>query len=154
MHFAVPSQILWHLLKGDRLRKRNVFYLRVTLDFFQIVRKKFCSKHSVPDGSANLQLCRVSAAAARRKACAARLTTRLVFLLMTVTGERNGQVLAAMRNVRLRATANETASSLPGNWRAGSPPKKNGHLERSGIVVMGAFEPLQPRRSSPDRQRA
>ena len=35
-----------------------------------------------------------------------------------VAGERNGQVLAAMKNVRIRATADEIAKSLQGNWRA------------------------------------
>ncbi len=35
-----------------------------------------------------------------------------------VAGERDGQVLAAMRNVRVRASADEIAKSLQGNWRA------------------------------------
>ena len=35
-----------------------------------------------------------------------------------VAGERDGQVLAAMKNVRIRATADEIAKSLQGNWRA------------------------------------
>ena len=35
-----------------------------------------------------------------------------------VAGERDGQVLAAMRNVRVRASAEEIAASLQGNWRA------------------------------------
>jgi len=35
-----------------------------------------------------------------------------------VAGERDGQVLAAMKNVRIRAPADEIAKSLQGNWRA------------------------------------
>jgi len=35
-----------------------------------------------------------------------------------VAGERDGQVLAAMKNARIRATAAEIAKSLQGNWRA------------------------------------
>jgi len=35
-----------------------------------------------------------------------------------VGGERDGHVLAAMRNVRIRAGADEIAKSLQGNWRA------------------------------------
>lgn len=35
-----------------------------------------------------------------------------------VAGERDGHVLAAMRNVRVRASAEEIAKSLQGNWRA------------------------------------
>lgn len=35
-----------------------------------------------------------------------------------VAGERDGHVLAAMRNVRVRASADEIAKSLQGNWRA------------------------------------
>src|SRR3989338_4533282 len=35
-----------------------------------------------------------------------------------VAGERDGQILAAMKNVRIRATAEEIAKSLQGNWRA------------------------------------
>ena len=35
-----------------------------------------------------------------------------------VAGERNGQVLAAMKNLLIRATADEIAKSLQGNWRA------------------------------------
>ncbi len=35
-----------------------------------------------------------------------------------VAGERDGQVLAAMKNVRIRASAEEIAKSLEGNWRA------------------------------------
>ncbi|HMW65265.1 MAG TPA: IS110 family transposase [Rhodocyclaceae bacterium] len=35
-----------------------------------------------------------------------------------VAGERDGQVLAAMKNVRIRATTEEIAKSLEGNWRA------------------------------------
>ena len=35
-----------------------------------------------------------------------------------VAGERDGHVLAAMRNVRVRASADEIALSLQGNWRA------------------------------------
>ena len=34
-----------------------------------------------------------------------------------VAGERDGQVLAAMKNVRIRANAEEIAKSLQGNWR-------------------------------------
>jgi transposase len=34
-----------------------------------------------------------------------------------VAGERDGQVLAAMKNVRIRASAEEIAKSLHGNWR-------------------------------------
>jgi transposase len=34
-----------------------------------------------------------------------------------VAGERDGQVLAAMKNVRIRASADEIAKSLQGNWR-------------------------------------
>ena len=39
-------------------------------------------------------------------------------LCAIVAGERDGQVLAAMKNVRIRATADEIAKSLQGNWRA------------------------------------
>ena len=35
-----------------------------------------------------------------------------------VAGERDGQVLGAMKNVRVRATVDEIAKSLQGNWRA------------------------------------
>jgi transposase len=35
-----------------------------------------------------------------------------------VAGERDGQVLGAMKNVRVRASADEIAKSLQGNWRA------------------------------------
>jgi transposase len=35
-----------------------------------------------------------------------------------VAGERDGQVLAAMKNVRIRADADEIAKSLQGNWRS------------------------------------
>jgi transposase len=35
-----------------------------------------------------------------------------------VAGERDGQVLAAMKNVRIRASEDEIAKSLQGNWRA------------------------------------
>jgi transposase len=35
-----------------------------------------------------------------------------------VAGERDGQVLAAMKNVRIRASVDEIAKSLQGNWRA------------------------------------
>jgi transposase len=35
-----------------------------------------------------------------------------------VAGERDGQVLAAMKNVRIRASREEIAKSLQGNWRA------------------------------------
>jgi len=35
-----------------------------------------------------------------------------------VAGERDGQMLAAMRNVRIRASREEIAKSLQGNWRA------------------------------------
>ncbi len=35
-----------------------------------------------------------------------------------VAGERDGQVLAALKNVRIRASADEIAKSLQGNWRA------------------------------------
>jgi transposase len=35
-----------------------------------------------------------------------------------VAGERDSQVLAAMKNVRIRASADEIAKSLQGNWRA------------------------------------
>ena len=35
-----------------------------------------------------------------------------------VAGERDGHVLAAMKNVRIRASADEIAKSLEGNWRA------------------------------------
>jgi transposase len=35
-----------------------------------------------------------------------------------VTGERDGYVLAAMKNVRIRASLEEIAKSLQGNWRA------------------------------------
>jgi transposase len=34
-----------------------------------------------------------------------------------VAAERDGQVLAAMKNVRIRASADEIAKSLLGNWR-------------------------------------
>ena len=34
-----------------------------------------------------------------------------------VAGERDGQVLSAMKNARIRATADEIAKSLQGNWR-------------------------------------
>ncbi len=39
-------------------------------------------------------------------------------LRAVVAGERDGQVLAAMKNVRIRATTGEIAKSLQGNWRA------------------------------------
>lgn len=35
-----------------------------------------------------------------------------------VAGERDGRVLAAMKNVRIRASVDEIAKSLQGNWRA------------------------------------
>ena len=35
-----------------------------------------------------------------------------------VAGERDGQVLAAMKNARIRASTQEIAKSLQGNWRA------------------------------------
>lgn len=35
-----------------------------------------------------------------------------------VAGERDGHVLAALKNVRIRASADEIAKSLQGNWRA------------------------------------
>jgi transposase len=35
-----------------------------------------------------------------------------------VAGERNGEVLAAMKNVRIRASTEQIAKSLQGNWRA------------------------------------
>ena len=35
-----------------------------------------------------------------------------------VAGERDGQVLGAMKNVRMRASVDEIAKSLQGNWRA------------------------------------
>ena len=35
-----------------------------------------------------------------------------------VAGERDGQVLGAMKNVRIRASVDEIAKSLQGNWRA------------------------------------
>src|SRR5881397_3222766 len=35
-----------------------------------------------------------------------------------VAGERDGQVLAAMKNARIRASVDEIAKSLQGNWRA------------------------------------
>ena len=35
-----------------------------------------------------------------------------------VAGERDGQVLAALRDVRIRASAEQIAKSLQGNWRA------------------------------------
>ena len=35
-----------------------------------------------------------------------------------VAGERDGNVLAAMKNVRIRASHDEIAKSLQGNWRA------------------------------------
>ena len=35
-----------------------------------------------------------------------------------VNGERDGQALAAMKNVRIRASGEEIAKSLQGNWRA------------------------------------
>jgi transposase len=35
-----------------------------------------------------------------------------------VAGERDGQVLAAMKHVRIRASADEIAKSLQGNWRS------------------------------------
>lgn len=35
-----------------------------------------------------------------------------------VAGERDGRVLAAMKNVRIRASAEQIAKSLQGNWRA------------------------------------
>jgi len=35
-----------------------------------------------------------------------------------VAGERDGQVLAALKNARIRASAEEIAKSLEGNWRA------------------------------------
>jgi hypothetical protein len=34
-----------------------------------------------------------------------------------VAGERDGQILAAMKNVRIRASEDEIAKSLQGNWR-------------------------------------
>ena len=35
-----------------------------------------------------------------------------------VAGERNGQVLGSMKNARIRASIDEIAKSLQGNWRA------------------------------------
>ena len=35
-----------------------------------------------------------------------------------VAGERDGHVLAALANVRIKASAEEIAASLQGNWRA------------------------------------
>jgi transposase len=35
-----------------------------------------------------------------------------------VGGERDGQVLGSMKNVRIRASVDEIAKSLQGNWRA------------------------------------
>jgi len=35
-----------------------------------------------------------------------------------VAGERDGQVLAAMKNSRIRASVDDIAKSLQGNWRA------------------------------------
>ena len=35
-----------------------------------------------------------------------------------VAGERDGQVLGSMKNVRIRASVDEIAKSLHGNWRA------------------------------------
>jgi hypothetical protein len=35
-----------------------------------------------------------------------------------VAGERDGQVLGAMKNVRIRASVDDIAKSLQGNWRA------------------------------------
>ncbi len=39
-------------------------------------------------------------------------------LRAVVAGERDGQVLGAMKNVRVRASVEEIAKSLQGNWRA------------------------------------
>jgi transposase len=35
-----------------------------------------------------------------------------------VAGERDGQVLAALKNYRIRASTEDIAKSLEGNWRA------------------------------------
>src|SRR5205085_7994863 len=35
-----------------------------------------------------------------------------------VAGERDGQVLGSMKNVRIKASVEEIAKSLQGNWRA------------------------------------
>jgi transposase len=35
-----------------------------------------------------------------------------------IAGERDGHVLAAMKNVRIHASEDEIAKSLQGNWRA------------------------------------
>ena len=35
-----------------------------------------------------------------------------------VAGERNGQVLGAMKNVRIQASVDDIAKSLQGNWRS------------------------------------
>ena len=39
-----------------------------------------------------------------------------------VAGERDGQALGAMKNVRIHATVAEIAKSLQGNWQAASSP--------------------------------
>ncbi|CAH1199777.1 hypothetical protein NTGBS_40016 [Candidatus Nitrotoga sp. BS] len=41
-------------------------------------------------------------------------------LCAIVAGERDGQVLAAIKNERIRATVDEIAKSLQGNWRGAS----------------------------------
>lgn len=43
--------------------------------------------------------------------------TRQKILRAIVAGERDGQILAAMKNVRIRASEDEIAKSLQGNWR-------------------------------------
>ena len=35
-----------------------------------------------------------------------------------MAGERDGRVLGAMKNMRVRASVEEIAKSLQGNWRA------------------------------------
>jgi len=44
--------------------------------------------------------------------------TGLKILRAILAGERDGKVLAAMRNARIQASAEEIAKSLQGNWRA------------------------------------
>jgi transposase len=44
--------------------------------------------------------------------------TGQLILRAIVAGERDGQVLAKMKNVRIRASVDEIAKSLQGNWRA------------------------------------
>jgi hypothetical protein len=48
-----------------------------------------------------------------------------------VARERDGQVLGAMKNTRIRASTEEIAKSLQGNWRAehrGGPARLNTSL--------------------------